>query len=234
MLDKKNIVALIPVKGNSDRVKKKNLTKFAGSNLFSIKLSQLKKTNCFKKIIISSESKKILNYAKKKGFEIHQRDKYFSTSKVSMSEVYTNIASEIEGDYIAWINVTNPLCDSYIYQNAVKKFQKISTKYDCFLSAVKNQQNYFYKKKTINFKRSPWPRSQDLEPLVSLPFAISILSRKNMIKWGSCVGRKPFFYFLNSLVATDIDDYQSFKLAEILFVNKLFGLKKNKFIENDL
>ena len=66
MLDKKNIVALIPVKGNSDRVKKKNLTKFAGSNLFSIKLSQLKKTNCFKKIIISSESKKILNYAKKK------------------------------------------------------------------------------------------------------------------------------------------------------------------------
>ena len=126
MLDKKNIVALIPVKGNSDRVKKKNLTKFAGSNLFSIKLSQLKKTNCFKKIIISSESKKILNYAKKKGFEIHRRDKYFSTSKVSMSEVYTNIASEIEGDYIAWINVTNPLCDSYIYQNAVKP--KISTK----------------------------------------------------------------------------------------------------------
>ena len=55
-----------------------------------------------------------------------------------------------------------------------------------------------------------------------------------MIKWGSCVGRKPFFYFLNSLVATDIDDYQSFKLAEILFVNKLFGLKKNKYIENDL
>ena len=57
---------------------------------------------------------------RKKGFEIHRRDKYFSTSKVSMSEVYTNIASEIEGDYIAWINVTNPLCDSYIYQNAVR------------------------------------------------------------------------------------------------------------------
>ena len=57
---------------------------------------------------------------------------YFSTSKVPMSEVYRNIASEIDGDYIAWINVTNPLCDAYIYQNAVKKFNKISKKYDCF------------------------------------------------------------------------------------------------------
>ena len=159
-----------------------------------IKLLQLKKTNCFKKIIISSENKQILNYAKNNGFSTHLRDSYFSTSKVPMSEVYRNIASEIDGDYIAWINVTNPLCDAYIYQNAVKKFNKISKKYDC-LSAVKNKQNYFFKKKTINFKRSPWPRSQDLEPLISLPFAISILSRKDMIKWGSCVGKILFFIF---------------------------------------
>lgn len=231
MLGKKNIVAIVPVKGNSVRVKKKNLTKFANSNLFKIKLKQLKKTDCFKKIIISSESKKILNYAKKNGFGIHLRDRFFSTSKVPMSDVYKNIASEVDGEYIAWINVTNPLCDEYIYQSAVKKFKTISKNYDCFLSAVKNKQNYFYKNKPINFKRSPWPRSQDLQPLISLPFAISILKRKDMIKWGSCVGKKPFFYFLNSLVATDIDDQSSFKIAELLYKKKLFGLKRKKFIE---
>ena len=231
MTSRNNIVAIVPVKGNSVRVKKKNLTKFANSNLFKIKLKQLKKTDCFKKIIISSESKKILNYAKKNGFGIHLRDRFFSTSKVPMSDVYKNIASEVDGEYIAWINVTNPLCDEYIYQSAVKKFKTISKNYDCFLSAVKNKQNYFYKNKPINFKRSPWPRSQDLRPLISLPFAISILKRKDMIKWGSCVGKKPFFYFLNSLVATDIDDQSSFKIAELLYKKKLFGLKRKKFIE---
>ena len=101
----------------------------------------------------------ILEYAKKNGFDTHLRNKYYSTSKVPMSEVYRNIASEIEGDYIAWINVTNPLCNEYVYESAIKKFNKISKKYDCFLSAVKNQQNFFYKKKPINFKRSPWPSS---------------------------------------------------------------------------
>tara|TARA_A100001015_G_C14997856_1_gene717009 strand:+ start:527 stop:1222 length:696 start_codon:yes stop_codon:yes gene_type:complete len=231
MTNKKNIVAIVPVKGNSVRVKKKNLTKFADSNLFQIKLKQLKKTSCFQKIIISSENKKILDYAKNNGFSTHLRDSYFSTSKVPMSEVYRYIASEIDGEYIAWINVTNPLCNEYIYQSAVKKFKKISNNYDCFLSAVKNKQNYFYKNKPINFKRSPWPRSQDLKPLISLPFAISILKRKDMVKWGSCVGKKPFFYFLNPLVATDIDDQSSFKIAELLFKKKIFGLNKKKFIE---
>ena len=181
MTNKKNIVAIVPVKGNSVRVKKKNLTKFADSNLFQIKLKQLKKTSCFQKIIISSENKKILDYAKNNGFSTHLRDSYFSTSKVPMSEVYRYIASEVDGEYIAWINATNPLCNEYIYQSAVKKFKKISNNYDCFLSAVKNKQNYFYKNKPINFKRSPWPRSQDLEPLISLPFAISILKRNNMV-----------------------------------------------------
>ena len=164
MYVKKNIVALVPVKGNSERVKKKNLTKFSNSNLYKIKLKQLKQTNCFKKIIISSEDNNILEYARDNGFDTHVRDKYFSTSKVPMSEVYRYIASEIDGDYIAWINVTNPLCDQYIYESAVEKFKKISKKYNFFLSAVKSKQNYFYKNKTINFKRTPWPRSQDLEP----------------------------------------------------------------------
>ena len=233
MFSKNNITALVPVKGDSERVKKKNLTNFAGSNLYKIKIKQLKKTNCFKKIVISSENKKILKYARDNGFDTHLRDKYFSTSSVPMSEVYKNIASQLKGDYIAWINVTNPLCDEFIYQSAVKKFKEISKNYDCFLSAVNNQQNFFYKKKPINFKRSPWPRSQDLEPLLTLPFAISILKRKDMVKWGSCVGKKPYFYKLNSLVATDIDDQYSFKIAELLYKNKLFGLKKNRFIEDD-
>ena len=64
-----------------------------------------------------------------------------------------------------------------------------------FNNTLKNKQNYFFNNKPINFKRSPWPRSQDLNPLISLPFAISILRRKNMIRWGSCVGEKPYFIF---------------------------------------
>ena len=212
-----DIIGIIPVKGNSDRVKKKNLRKFANTNLFELKLSQLKKTTKFKSFIVSSENKKVLRIAEKKGFQTHLRDPYYSTSKVPMSEVYSYIASSIDSKYVAWINVTNPLAEAKVYDKAVTIFNKVKTKHDCLLSAVNNYENYFYKGKPVNFKPTPWPRSQDLRPLISLPFVINILLRKNLIKWGSCVGKKPFFYKLDPVISTDIDNKHNFDFCEMIY-----------------
>lgn len=65
---KNKIVGLIPVKGNSDRVKKKNTRKFGNSSLFLHKLNQLKQTKCFDEIIVSSEDRKILKKSGKTRF----------------------------------------------------------------------------------------------------------------------------------------------------------------------
>ena len=132
---KKDIVGIIPVKGNSERVKRKNLRKFHNTNLFELKLKQLKKTRNFKHFVVSSESKSVLKIAKKKGFETHLRDPYYSTSKVPMSEVYSYVGSEISAEHIAWINVTNPLAGPDIYDNAAEIYKKMTKKYDCLLSA---------------------------------------------------------------------------------------------------
>ena len=108
------VTGVIPVKGKSDRILQKNLRKFANTSLYKLKLSQLKKTKNFEKFIISSEDEKVLMEAEKFGYGTHYRDPYYSTSKVPMSEVYSYIASEINADYVAWINVTNPLVNAQI------------------------------------------------------------------------------------------------------------------------
>ena len=223
MNSKIEIVGIIPVKANSERVKKKNLRKFGNTSLYELKLKQLKKTKKFKKFVISSEDENILSIAEKNGFTTHLRDPYYSTSKVPMSEVYSYIASSVDAIHVAWINVTNPLAGAQIYDKAVDLYLKNCNKYDCLLSATECRENFFYKNKPINFKPSPWPRSQDLNPLISLPFVINILKREKLIKWGSCVGKKPFFYILDNLVAKDIDNPQDFKFCEHIYKNQ----KKN-------
>ena len=215
------VVGLIPVKANSERVKGKNLRKFHNTNLFELKLQQLKKTKKFDRIIVSSENEDILKTAEKNGFDIHFRDPYYSTNTVPMSEVYSYIASEIQADHIAWINVTNPLAGSKIYDRAIELYKRMNKKYDCLLSACYIQENFFYKNKPVNFKPYPWPRSQDLKGLISLPFVISILKRKKLEQRGSLVGNKPFFYILNPIVAKDIDNQDDFDFCEYFF-------KKNK------
>ncbi len=216
-MKKIDVVGIVPVKANSERVKKKNLRKFGNTNLFELKLKQLKKTKNFKEIVVSSEDKNILNFAKKNGFSIHLRDPYYSTSTVPMSEVYSYVASSVNAEHVAWINVTNPLAESKIYDKAVELYKKNLKKCDCLLSAIEVKENFFYRKKPLNFPRSPWPRSQDLEPLISLPFVINILKKQNLVNWGSCVGKKPFFYVLDNLSAKDIDNPEDFLFCETIY-----------------
>ena len=216
-MKKIEIEGIIPVKTFSERVKNKNLRKFVDTNLYELKLKQLSKTKEFNNFIISSESNEVLDLALKYGFKAHHRKKYYCTSTVPMSEVYSHLAKEASTNYVAWINVTNPLADHKIYDHAVKIFRKKVNNFDCLLSAIENKENFFYKNKPINFKRSPWPRSQDLKPLISLPFVINILKKKDLIKWGSCVGKKPYFLILDPLIAKDIDTMKDFDYCEFLY-----------------
>lgn len=220
MLNSK-IVGIIPVKLKSERVIDKNFRQFCNTSLFELKLTQLKKTKEFARFVVSSESEKVLKKAQKLGFDVHLRDPKYSTSFVSMSKVYEYIASEIECQYLAWINVTNPLFETKNYDLAAKIFKKLDkSKFDCLLSTFEIKDYFFYKKKPLNFIRTPWARSQDLVGLQSLSFAINILSRKNMIKWQSCVGKKPYLLEFPQLDSWDIDFNHDFNFCEYVFKNK--------------
>ena len=76
----KEIIGLVPVKGNSERVSKKNLRRFANTTLLDLKLNELSKSKGFEKIIVSSENDEVLSTAKKKGFDVHERNAIYSTS----------------------------------------------------------------------------------------------------------------------------------------------------------
>lgn len=215
------IVGLIPVKGSSERVKAKNIRKFHDTSLYELKLKQLSETNGFDRIIVSSEDEQILETATANGFDIHKRDPKYSTSEIPMSDVYSYIASEITGEHIAWINVTNPLAESKIYDDAVKKYRKLDLdQYDCLLSASEVQEYLFHKGNHLNFQPNPWPKSQDLSDVYALSFVINILKRKDMVKWGSCVGEKPYLYVLDRVDSWDVDFQEDFDFCEMMYRNR--------------
>ena len=173
---KYDLVAIIGVKGNSERVPKKNIRPFANTTLLELKIKQLIKANCVDKIIVSSESETALNIASSfDDVQIHKRNNYYSTSNVPMSEVYSYIGSEVGSKNIMWSQVTNPLTGPKIYQDAVNIYNNLDEKYDCLLSCT-NVNEYLLKNyKPINFKRTPWQKSQDLNDIKALSFSINIL-----------------------------------------------------------
>mgnify|MGYP001180203646 CR=1 FL=1 len=221
MINNKDFTALIAVKLNSERVPKKNIRPFASSTLLDIKIQQLKKSKIFKNILVSSESDLILNHCKKYKVKLQKRDPYFSTSEVPMSEVYVYLAKKIKTPYVAWIPVTSPLIGANIYKKAINTFKNMNhDKFDSLLSVNTIQDYLYYKRKPLNFIETPHMRSQDLEKLFAVNFGINILSKKNMIKYQTTIGKKPKFFVIPNKYAIDIDEMEDFKIAEIMYKNR--------------
>ena len=154
-MTQKKIVGLIPVKGNSDRVPRKNIAPFAGTTLLELKLSQVRSASGFSEIYVSSEDEEVLNIARSPGFSVHERDPKYSTSEIPMSEVYSYIGSEVPGEHIAWINITNPLSGTEVYALATSEYNEMPNDYDCLLSAFEIKDNIIFRGKPVNFPRAP-------------------------------------------------------------------------------
>ena len=211
--------ALVAVRAGSQRVQNKNIRPFAGSSLLEIKLEQLKRVGIFDGIVVNSDDDHMLEIARNMGCETVKRDSEYASSSVSMSEVYKNMAENIDTDHIAYINVTNPLLQDESIIKAVETYKNNIDKYDSLTSAHLIKEFLFKDNKPINYDLKNQPRSQDLPDIAALNFAISIISRESMIECKNVVGNKPNIYIIDEVEATDIDNQIDFEFAEFMYMN---------------
>lgn len=217
------IKALVAVRSGSMRVKNKNLRPFAGSNLMTVKLEQLKRISLLDGIIVNSNDETMLELARSMGCETVKRDEYYASNSVVMSEVYRNMAENAEADVIAYINVTNPLLEDETIIKAIEEYMVHRDDFDSLNSAHLVKEFMFLDGKPLNYDLRHQPRSQDLPDIAALNFAVNILDRQTMIDCMNVVGRKPRLFIIDELEASDIDNPIDFDFTEFVYKQKLSG-----------
>ena len=213
------VKALVAVRSGSMRVQNKNIRPFAGSSLLEIKLNQLKRIPNLDGIVVNSNDDQMLEIAEKMGCETVKRDPYYASNEVSMSDVYENMAQQMDTDIIAYINVTNPLLKDETIIAAIDKYKELAAagQYDSLNSAHLIKEFMFVDNKPINYDLKHQPRSQDLPDIAALNFAVSIISKEKMIENKNVVGEKPYIYIIDEVEATDIDNQIDFDFAEFMY-----------------
>ena len=96
----KNCIAIIPARIGSKRIKEKNIKYFFKKPIIAYSILLAKKSELFKKIIVSTDSKKIANISKKYGASIDfLRPKRLTAEGVSIVEVLSHAIKKIKKKY---------------------------------------------------------------------------------------------------------------------------------------
>ena len=221
----KDFVALVPVREGSERVTNKNFRRFhKNKSLFDLKILQLKKSNIFNKIYVSSDSSKVEKLCKQYDINFVRRNSEMCKGHLyPWPVVMTHILDTIPGNpFIVWALTTAPLFSRF--KDAVSIF-KSSKKFDS-LVGVLPKKNFYLNKfgKGINFNPGQWhPYSQELETYYEITGSIYIAKKNNMLKWSYWFGTKPLLFEILNYEAVDVDTKKDFDLAK-----KIYSLNNKK------
>lgn len=213
----KKVSALIAVRSGSVRVKNKNIRTFNESTLLELKIKQLQSVKEINDVVVNSNSDEMLSIAKNLGARTVKRDDYYASNTISMSSVFEHMAKNMDCENILYANCTNPLVSTNSYSDAIRIFLNNTSAYDSLVSCHDIKEFLYLDGKALNYDPMNQPRSQDLPNVVALNFAISIISKSDMIKNRNIIGMNPYFYKLNEVESLDIDTPLDFFIAEKLY-----------------
>lgn len=212
------INALMPMKGNSERVPNKNLRLFNGKPLYHHMVDVLIESKYVDQIFINTDSDKIISDVKEHypNINIIKRPEELEGDYVSMNKIIEYDLSIIEGDYFLQTHSTNPLLTVSTLDNAIEYFAKNLNTYDSVFSVTKWQTRFYWEDNSpINHDPTKLIRTQDLKPVFEENSNFYLFSKESFKTADSKrIGVTPGMFSVSKVEAMDIDDEEDFKIAE--------------------
>lgn len=218
---KEEIVAVVPVREGSTRIKDKNFIPFGKyPTLVHNKIKQLKDAGCFNHIYLSSDSQRVKKIAEETGVEFLHRDPLMCTSKPRWDEVIEAILNTVPGNpHVVWAMVTSPLFTRY--KVAVELYLSNLNVNDS-LVGVKEIHEYLIDEKgrPLFYSFGVWhPYSNEIKPLYAINDTVFIAKKSDQLYWKYWIGRKPILFSCDPKESIDInfpEDLETATLAQQL------------------
>ena len=171
-----NIIAMIPARIGSTRLKMKNLALINGKPLIYYAVEAAKTSGVFNKIVLNSDNEIFADIAKRYDVEFYQRPRELGSSTTKSDTVVYDFMSKHPSDVLAWANPTSPLQTGYEVKEVIGYFVREGL--DTLITTKNEQVHCVYQDKPVNFRMEEiFAQTQDLEPVQ--PFVYSIMMWKN-------------------------------------------------------
>ncbi len=222
----KTFLAIIPARGDSKRLLRKNVLDLNGKPLIAWSIEAGLKSKYIDKVIVTSDDDEILKISKQFGSDIIKRpDELASDTATTFDAIKHTIENTNNYDYIFLLQPTSPLRDEKYIDEAIKLLE--SKEADAVIGVCEMDHsplwsNVLPKDGNMNgFLRDEIKnkRSQYLPTYYRLNGAIYICKTERLLAEKSFFIKDNIFaHVMDRKSSIDIDEEIDFKMAEVLMV----------------
>lgn len=216
------VVALMPMKANSERVKGKNFRDFGGKPLFRWMLDTLQSVSAIDAVVINTDARKILEengLIEGERIIIRDRKQEICGDLVSMNLVIKDDVDNIDADIYLMTHTTNPFLSKKSVEAAIAQFRMAlkSGKADSLFTVNKVQERFYdIDVKALNHDPNNLLRTQDLKPWFKENSNMYLFTRESFSKTNARIGKNPMMLETEPFESTDIDTPDDWDLAEVM------------------
>jgi CMP-N-acetylneuraminic acid synthetase len=217
---KSRVVALLPMKANSERVKGKNFRLLAGKPLFQWILDALLANAEIDQVVINTDAKNILlenGLLESNRVVIRERKPELCGDLVSMNLILADDIAAVPADTYLMTHTTNPLISSDTIGQALDIYHEKLASYDSLFSVNKVQTRFYRTDMSpVNHDPDDLIRTQDLEPWFEENSCIFIFNSESFVQTNARIGKSPQMFITPALESVDIDEPEDWEMASAL------------------
>lgn len=235
----RKIIAMIPARIGSSRLRMKNLALLQRKPLIYYAIKVAQDSGVFKSVVVNSENTAFARIAKRYKAGFYQRSNHLATSNTKSDLVVYDFIKKNPCDIVAWINPTSPLQSGNEIKKVVKYF--LNKKLDSLITVKNEPVHCIYKGKPVNFEvKELFSRTQDLIPVQSFVYSVMIWRAEVFKRTFERRGHAFFcgkvgFYPVSKLSSVIIKRKEDLMLAEFLLKlrdkNQIYEVKYDKIVK---
>jgi CMP-N-acetylneuraminic acid synthetase len=216
------VVALMPMKANSERVRGKNFRDFGGKPLFRWMLDTLKSVSEIDAVVINTDAREILaenGLIEGERVIIRDRCAEICGDFVSMNIIIDDDIQNIDADIYLMTHTTNPLLSKKSVEAAISKFKTAlkSGEADSLFTVNKVQERFYDADvNPLNHDPNNLIRTQDLKPWYQENSNLYLFTKESFSQTKARIGKKPMMLETAPFESTDIDTPDDWDLAEVM------------------
>lgn len=204
------VIALVPIKLNSQRLPHKNILQIGGHPLCWHICNTLINVELINDVYVYCSDSSVKKYIPDT-VKYLKRDITLDSDQTKGFDIYDAFIKEVDADIYVLAHTTSPFIKKESISNAL--VHVVTGENDSAFSAEKVQTFAWYKGKPINYDLSDVPRTQDMEPIWVETSAFYIFQRNLYIHNRRRIGFNPYIQEVSGLEAIDIDEPKDFELA---------------------